>query len=74
MDRRLVAPAVGLDARPAHRGALAGVEHAIVDRRMVGGAGDQAVEGVDLAHQMALAEPADRRIARHRADLLARRS
>ena len=39
-----------------------------MDRRSIGGAGDQAVEGIDLAHQMALAEPADRRIAAHRAD------
>ena len=38
---------------------------------MVRGAGDQAVEGVDLADQMALAEPAHRRVARHRADLVA---
>ena len=69
VDRRLVALAVGLDARAAHRRALAGVEHAIVDRGLVGGAGDQAVKGVDLADQMALAEPAHRRVARHRADL-----
>ena len=71
MDRRLVALAVGLDARAADRGALAGVEHAIVDRGVVRGARDQAVIGVDLADQMALAEPAHRRIARHRADLAA---
>ena len=34
----------------------------------IGDAAHQAVERIDLAHQMALAEPADRRIARHRAD------
>ncbi len=39
-----------------------------MDRRSIGGARDQPVEGIDLAHQMPLAEPADRRIAAHRAD------
>ena len=71
VDRRLVALAVGLDAGAAHRGALAGVEHPIVDRGVIRGARDQAVEGVDLADQMALAEPAHGRVARHRADLVA---
>ena len=31
-------------------------------------ASHQTVEGVDLAHEMTLADPADRRIARHLAD------
>ena len=35
---------------------------------LVGHPAHQPVERVDLAHQMALAEPTDRRIARHRAD------
>ena len=35
---------------------------------MVGDAAHQAVKSVDLPDQMTLAEPADRRIAGHRAD------
>ncbi len=34
----------------------------------IGDAAHHAVEGIDLAHQMALAEPADGRIAGHGAD------
>ena len=60
--------AVGLRARPAHRRTLAAVEHAELDAGLVGDAAHQAVERIDLAHQMALAEPADRRVAGHRAD------
>ena len=60
--------AVGLRARPAHRRPLAPVEHAELDAAAVGDASHQAIERIDLAHQMALAEPADRRIARHGAD------
>ena len=34
----------------------------------IGDAAHQPIERIDLAHQMSLAEPADRRVARHRAD------
>ena len=60
--------AVGLGARAAHRRALAAVEHAELDAGGVGDAAHQAVERIDLAHQVALAEPADRRVAAHLAD------
>ena len=60
--------AVGLGAGAAHGGALAAVQDAKLDAALVGDAAHQAVERVDLPHQMALAEPADRRIAGHRAD------
>ncbi len=53
--------AVGLRARPAHRRPLAPVEHPELDAAAVGDASHQAVERVDLAHEMALAEAADRR-------------
>ena len=53
---------------PAHRRTLAAVEDAELDAAAIGDAAHQAVQRVDLAHQMALAEPADRRIAGHRAD------
>ena len=71
-DRRLhgrgIELAVGLGARAAHRRALAAVEHAELDAAGVRHAAHEAVERVDLAHEMALSEPADRRIARHGAD------
>ena len=71
-DRRLhglpVELAVGLGAGALHRRALAAVQHAELDAGRVGDAAHQAVERVDLAHQMALAEPADGRIAGHLAD------
>ena len=60
--------AVGLRARPAHGRTLAAIEHAELDAALVGDAAHQPVERIDLAHQMALAEPADRRIAGHRPD------
>ena len=41
-----------------------------MDGRRIGGAADQSVERVDLAHEVSLAEPADRRIAAHRPDRL----
>ena len=39
-----------------------------MDAGRVGGAAHQPVEGVHLAHEMALAKPANSRIARHRTD------
>ena len=60
--------AVGLGARAAHRRALAAVENAELDAAGIGDSAHQAVERVDLPDQMALAEPADRRIAGHGAD------
>ena len=41
-----------------------------MDRRAVRGARHQTVEHVELAHQMALADAADRGIARHLAGIL----
>ena len=60
--------AVGLGARALDGGALAAVEDAELNAGSVGGARHHAVERVDLAHQMALAQAPDRRIARHFAD------
>jgi hypothetical protein len=71
LDRLPVEPAVRLRARAPHRGTLAAVEDAELDPGAVDGAGHQSVEGVDLPHQMALGETADRRIARHLADRIA---
>ena len=68
LHRRLESHPVGLHARAPHGAALGAVEHPVVDRARVCRAPDHAVERIDLAHQMALAQPADRRIAAHRAD------
>ena len=59
---------VGLGARPLDGGTLAAIEDAELNAGRVGGARHHAVERVDLAHQMALAQAADRRIAGHFAD------
>ena len=60
--------AVGLGARAAHRRTLPAIEHPELDAALVGDPAHQAVQRVDLPDQMALAEPADGRIAGHRAD------
>ena len=49
----------------AAQGALAPVEHPEVDPRLVDGAAHDAVERVDLPHEVALADAADRRVAGH---------
>ena len=71
-DRRLhrlaIELAIGLGARALHGRTLRAIEQAELDAGLVGDPAHQAVERVDLADQMALAEPADRRIARHLAD------
>ena len=59
---------VRLGARPLNGGALAAVEDAELNAGSIGGARHHAVERVDLAHQMALAQAADRRVAGHFAD------
>ena len=61
LHRLPVELAVGLRAGPAHGRPLAAVEDAELDAGGIGDAAHQAVQRVDLAHQVALAEPADRR-------------
>ena len=60
--------AVGLAAGAVDGGAFAAVEESELDSGLVGDATHEAVEGVDLAHQMAFAEAADGRIAGHFAE------
>ncbi len=62
--------AIGLRARGAHRGTLARVQRAELDARAIDRARHRAAEGVDLAHEVALADAADRRIAAHRPERL----
>ena len=68
LHRRAIKLAIDLGARALHGGALAAVEDAKLDARGIRRHAHQPVERVDLAHQMAFAETADRRIAGHRAD------
>ena len=51
-----------------HRGTLAAVENAELDAGLIGHPAHQAVQGIDFAHQRALGQTADRRVARHLAD------
>ena len=71
-DRRLhggpVELAVGLGAGALHRRPLRPVQQAELDAGGIGDPAHQAVQRIDLAHQVALAEPADGRIAGHLAD------
>ncbi len=64
-DGRTVEDAVGLRARGPHRRALARVEGAELDAGLVGGERHGPAQRVDLAHQVALADAADRRVAGH---------
>ena len=59
---------IGLGARPLDRRALLPVECAKLNTAAVDGLCHDTIEGVDLANQVATAEPADRRVAGHRAD------
>jgi hypothetical protein len=65
-----IKPTVGLDTGPAHRTALAGIEHAAVDRRAIGGPRHDPAHRVDLTDKMTLADPADRRVTRHLAEIV----
>src|SRR5205085_606795 len=60
---------VGLDARPPDGRPLAAVEHPAVDGRPVGSSRHQPVEDVEFTHEVSLANPADRGIARHLPDV-----
>ena len=60
--------AVGLGARALHGRPLGAVEQPELDAGRIGHPPHQAVQRIDLAHQVALAEPADGRVARHLAD------
>jgi hypothetical protein len=64
----LVEHSIGLRTSGAHGRPLAGVQHAKLDSGAVGRSAHDAVECVDFLDEVALADPADRRVARHRAD------
>src|SRR5215471_943886 len=68
LHRRGVELAIRLGSRTSHRRPLPAVEHAKLNASEIRNAAHQAVERIDLPHQMPLAETTDRGIARHRAD------
>ena len=70
----LVQLTIGLHTRTPNSRTLAAVEHTAVDRGPVGGTGHQSVEHVELANQMPLPNPADRRVAGHLTDILSAKS
>ena len=57
--------AVRLRPRAANSGSLAAVQQFEMDPGLIRHSAHEPVERVDLPHQMALADPADRGIARH---------
>ena len=61
-----VALAIDLGAGGAHGGPLAGIQGPELDAAVVGSLAHQPAQGVDLAHQVALADAADGRVAAHR--------
>ena len=68
--RLLVKLAVGLGAGSAHRRTLAGIERTKLDPGDIGRTRHRAAKRIDLAHQVAFADTADRRIAAHRSERL----
>ena len=68
LHRQAVEFAVGLGARALYCRPLTAVQNAKLYARLVDNAAHQPVQRVDFAHQMALAQTTDRRIARHHAD------
>ena len=68
LHRLAIELAVGLGAGPLHRRPLAPVQDAKLDAGGIGHPRHQAIERVDLADEMPLAEAADGRIAGHLAD------
>jgi hypothetical protein len=65
--RLLVQHAVGLRSRRPHCRAFGGIQDAELDARFVGGDRHGAAQRIDFLDQMPLADAADGRIARHRA-------
>lgn len=69
-NRLTVKDSVGLRTGSLHRRALACIESPKLDTRLIGGFGHQAPEGINLSHKVALADSADRRVARHLSERL----
>ena len=68
LHRRGIEFAVRLRPRSSDCRSLAAIQNPKLDAAAIGHPTHQAVQGIDLANQMTLAESSDRRIAGHRAD------
>ena len=68
LHRRRIELAISLGARPADGRTLAAIEKAKLDAGLIGDTAHETVQRVDLADQVALAKPADGRVAGHRPD------
>ena len=68
LDRLFVKLAVGLGAGALDRRPLGAVENAELNPGLVDGPAHDAVQGIDLAHQLSLGQAADGRVAGHLAD------
>ena len=68
LHRRRVKLPVSLGARTAHSRPLTAIEHTELNAGGIGDSAHQAIQRINLAHQMPLAEPANGGIAGHRAD------
>ena len=64
-DRLFIEKPVGLPARRPDGGTLAAIQDTKLDARFIGGNRHGAAKRVDLFDEVSLADPADRRIARH---------
>ncbi len=67
---RTIGGLVSLSAARTDRRSLAGIEEAELDSGLVDSEAHLAAERVDLAHQMSLADSADRRVTGHLADVI----
>ena len=64
---------IHLRPRSPHRRSLAPIQDAVVNARLVGRGSHDALQGIDFAHQVSLADSANRGIARqfaHRVEAL----
>ena len=68
LDRLAIEFPVGLSARTMNRGTAGPVQHPELNTCLVDRPAHNAVERIDLAHQMAFAKSADGRVAGHLAD------
>ena len=69
-DRLAIEHPISLGPCGPNRGALGGVENSKLNARLIGGNGHGPTQGIDLFHQVTLANAADRRIAGHLAERL----
>ena len=67
-DRLAVQHSVGLRPGATHGRTLGAIEHPELNAGLIDRAAHQAIQGIDLTHQVATAEASNRRVARHHPD------